>query len=459
MTANRLPNPHEGTIIIFQVVGTACPASRAAIDKRLPGPGKSLTNIHHAKFPAMPHRYQKSLRFFTLVILTCMVLLIARLSVIAAQDNQTRATQSIVYLPSITHVSGLTPIGEGFNYVTEITHAGDKRLFVAEQAGIVKILHPDGRITVFLDIRPRVISAGGEYGMFDIAFHPGYGDPASAGYGFFYVIYTTGTDEEDARDVDLILSRFRVSADPDIADPNSETLLVVEPQQNPIHKGGSLDFDRRDNSLYMSVGDDFQYLIAQRGNSIKGKILRLDVSRIPLHATDGTSYVEKAIVASGLRNPWRIDVDEATGRLFIGDVGSAYWEEVNLLDLTKTANFGWPCREGPIQLPGFQNDPLCANQFTDAAYHYKNDDAVGTCAIIGGRVYRPASNPADGRYVFGDLCTRELFTLSESGGAWNSTLVGKQLAGLFTTIGDDADGNLYVGSFEASQPIYQMQVP
>lgn len=393
--------------------------------------------------------------------ITILVVLLPMMTAFAAREPQTKDASNQIFLPMAADLTGLAvvPIGQGFNYVTEVTHAGDERLFVAEQAGVIKILHPDGRITVFLDISSRVISAGGEYGMFDLAFHPDYSDPASPGYGFFYVTYTTGTDDGETRDVDLILARFRVSVDPDVAAPDSETLVIVEPQQNPIHKGGSLDFDQRDNRLYMSVGDDFQYLIAQRGNSIKGKILRLDVSRIPPQAIDGTGYVEKEIVASGLRNPWRIDVDEATGRLFIGDVGSAYWEEVNLLDLTKVENFGWPCREGPIQLPGFKDDPLCEGQFTDAVYHYKNDDAAGFCAIIGGRVYRPANNPADGRYVFGDLCTRDLYSLDEAGGAWTATPLGKQNAGLFTTIGEGADGGLYLGSFEVNQPIYRLFMP
>lgn len=380
----------------------------------------------------------------------------------AAREEIALVPLGQIYMPVATRAERLVvvPVGEGFEYVTEITHAGDHRLFVVERSGVISILHPDGHISVFLDIGQQVNASTGEYGLFDLAFHPGYRDPASAGYGFFYVTYTKGTDDGVTRDIDLILSRFRVSADPDVADPESETLLLIEPQQAINHKGGSIDFDTRNNRLYLGVGDDMQYLIAQQGNKIKGKIIRLDIDRVPPDAgADATGSVAKEIVAYGLRNPWRIDVDETTDRLFIGDVGSNAWEEINLLALSGVDNFGWPCREGPIQLPQFQNDELCQGNFTTAIHYYKNDDNIGTCAVIGGRVYRPEHNPADGRYIFGDLCTRDLFTLTEVNGEWVPTHLGQHPYGLFAAIGEGADGALYIGSFAQSEPIYRLYLP
>ncbi len=395
------------------------------------------------------------------IVFSALILLLVA-GAAAAREETAPVPLGQIYLPVAARAERLVvvPVGEGFEYVTEITHAGDQRLFVVEQAGLIKILHPDGHISVFLDIRQQVISGNAEYGMYGLAFHPGYGDPASAGYGFFYVTYTKGIDDGETRDVDLILSRFRVSADPDVADPESETLLLIEPQRNINHKGGSIDFDTRNHNLYLSIGDDSQYLIAQQSNSFKGKIIRLDIDRVPSDAgDDATRTVTTEIVAYGLRNPWRIDVDETTDRLFIGDVGSNAWEEVNLLALSGVDNFGWPCREGPIQLPQFQNDELCQGNFTTAIHYYKNDDNIGTCAVIGGRVYRPEHNPADGRYVFGDLCTRDLFTLAEVNDEWVPTHLGQHPYGLFTAISEGADGALYIGSFASSEPIYRLYLP
>ena len=64
---------------------------------------------------------------------------------------------------------------DGFNSPVNLQHAGDNRLFVVEQNGIIKILNPDGTVntTPFLDISPQV-SCCGERGLLGLAFHPDY---------------------------------------------------------------------------------------------------------------------------------------------------------------------------------------------------------------------------------------------------------------------------------------------
>ena len=54
----------------------------------------------------------------------------------------------------------------GFNNPVDIQNAGDERLFVVEQAGIIKILNPDSTVnpTPFLNIT-SLISSGGERGL------------------------------------------------------------------------------------------------------------------------------------------------------------------------------------------------------------------------------------------------------------------------------------------------------
>ncbi len=49
-----------------------------------------------------------------------------------------------------------------------------------------------------------------------------------------------------------------------------------------------------------------------------------------------------------MRNPWRFSVDRETGDLFIGDVGQAQWEEVDVVPAgTNGQDFGWNVTEGP----------------------------------------------------------------------------------------------------------------
>ena len=405
--------------------------------------------------------------------LAALLLLLAAIAVQgAATGNAAGDTLHRAFVPLTAGKAAFsaTPLPGRFNQVTAITHAGDDRLFVAEREGRVKVIHPDGRAGVFLDIRHRVISDRGEYGFYDVAFHPGYNDPASPGFGFFYVSFTSGTDNRAAGnaaavDVDLIVSRFRVSANPDTADANSEVILIAEPQTDDIHKGGSMEFDPRNNRLYVGIGDDFKNLVAQDPTSIKGKIVRLTVDDVGRNAPPGQpAAVGLEIWASGLRNPWRLDVDWVGDQLLIGEVGDADWEEVNRASLSiPGANFGWPCLEGPLVKPAFANAPACQNpeRFTRPIHAYSHRDADNNrCVVIGGKVNRPAHNPTDGRFIFADFCTREVFALGlDVDGTWRRGLLAVVGDFPINTIGEDRYGYQYVGTAAESGPIYQLYIP
>ena len=365
-----------------------------------------------------------------------------------------------LYLPAIIGrpAFAAVPMGAGFDQVTAVTHAGDARLFVAERAGRIKLLHPDGRVTLFLDVADRVLADAGEYGLYDLAFHPGYADPASPGHGFFYVSYTG----RHLGQVRFFVSRFRVSADPDVASPQSEAWLMREAQDFSWHKGGELEFDPADAMLYVGLGDDKQPLQAQNVRSPKGKIVRLRVDAAPADATgDATSYLSDEVWVMGLRNPWRFDLDAPTGQLYIGDVGEQRWEEINLMAVQgRYTNFGWPCLEGSYADPLFDGYAECDSTggMSQPIFAYEHSD--GRCAVIAGQVYRPAANPSDGRFIYGDLCSRELFALTGVAGKWTSTRLGALAApDLLTTLGEDATGNLYAGTSAAAGPIYRLVIP
>src|SRR5688572_13009512 len=85
----------------------------------------------------------------------------------------------------------------------------DARLFIVSQTGQVRIFQ-NGQLlsTPFLDIAAKVLS-GGERGLLSLAF-----DPAYATSGFFFVYYTD-------RSGDIVVERYRVSADASRADPAS----------------------------------------------------------------------------------------------------------------------------------------------------------------------------------------------------------------------------------------------
>ena len=112
-------------------------------------------------------------------------------------------------------IIALETITTGFDEPVGLANAGDDRLFVVSRHGTIQILHPDTTVSTFLDIDERVGSGGGEQGLLGLAFHPDY-----ASNGFFYVNYTATLG-------DTHISRFEVdAADPDLADPDSESLLI-----------------------------------------------------------------------------------------------------------------------------------------------------------------------------------------------------------------------------------------
>src|SRR5262249_17876150 len=85
-----------------------------------------------------------------------------------------------------------------------------------------------------------------------------------------------------------------------------------------------------------------------------GSILRLDVSSLPVKAPPDNPLVgvgaadDDFIIATGLRNPFRITHRPGTSEIWVGDVGEDLWEEINRIQspTAPVEDFGWPCYEG-----------------------------------------------------------------------------------------------------------------
>ena len=151
------------------------------------------------------------------------------------------AMQTAVAQPIIQ----LQTFASGFTRPVDIASAGDERLFIAEQRGIIHILNAQGQRlpTPFLNIQSRVNSASNERGLLGLVFHPNF-----AQNGYFYVNYTNTAGNTR-------ISRFNVSAaDPNVADPDSELLLLAVNQPFSNHNAGDLNFGP-DGYLYFGLGD------------------------------------------------------------------------------------------------------------------------------------------------------------------------------------------------------------
>lgn len=307
---------------------------------------------------------------------------------------------------------------------------GSGRLFIIEKYGAIRIFK-DGLLfpQPFLNINDRVNDSSNEMGLLGLAFHPSFEQN-----GYFYVNYTG--DGGHTR-----ISRFTASGD--IADPNSEKVLMVVDQPFPNHNGGVVTFGP-DGYLYLGLGDGGAggdpLKNGQDKSSLLGKILRIDVNNGDPYAIPSDNPFGNEVWAYGLRNPWRMAFDRVTGDLWIGDVGQGDWEEIDHLPAGSPggANFGWSLMEGSY---GYDTAVPQPGLLLPAA-EYNHDFG---CSVTGGYVYRGAMPEWNGVYLYGDYCSGIVWGLVLVNGQWQSQILFE--AGLrITSFGEDEAGELYLVS-------------
>jgi glucose/arabinose dehydrogenase len=332
---------------------------------------------------------------------------------------------------------------------------GDRaRLFVVEQAGRIRIIRGGAVLpTPFLDIVDRV-GSGGERGLLGLAFHPAY-----AQNGRFFVNYTDRSGHTH-------IAEFRGAPGADTADPATERLVLFVTQPFPNHNGGGLAFGN-DGMLYIALGDGGSggdpLNNGQRLITHLGKILRVDVDRAAPFAIPsdnpfvGNAAALPAIWAYGLRNPWRIAFDRATGDLYIGDVGQNALEEVDVGLLARRGgeNYGWSVMEGTRCFRPSSGCPTAG--LTLPVVEYGRGDG---CSITGGVVYRGCRMPGyHGTYFYGDYCTGMIRSFRLVNGQavdqrdWTAAL-GRGV-GSITSFGVDADGEVYIVDHDGE--VYRVQ--
>jgi glucose/arabinose dehydrogenase len=363
----------------------------------------------------------------------------------------------------------LEKVASGFTHPVHVAHAGDGsgRLFVVEQAGLVRVVE-NGKIlsTPFLDIRDRVES-GGEKGMLGIAFHPRHKEN-----GFFFINYTTRAGKLYTH-----VSRFR-RASANAADPKSETQLLKIHQPYSNHNGGQLAFGP-DGYLYVGMGDggsaNDPHGYGQATDTLLGKMLRIDVNRqqppLPYAIPTDNPFVGKKnyreeIWALGLRNPWRFSFDRANGRLYAADVGQDAVEEIDVIE--KGGNYGWSVMEGDVCTPTV-NKNCNARGYQMPIHVYRHPDGF---SVTGGFVYRGEKYPAlCGVYLFADYASKRMWGLRYDGSqvVQSRELIGRNPADKVldtlggqapnvSSFGEDEAGELYVADYPHGK-IYRVTVP
>lgn len=302
------------------------------------------------------------------------------------------------------------PVITGLSSPIQIVHAGDEtdRLFIVQKGGSILVYDEQYNSKgIFLTITDLVSS--GEQGLLSMAFHPNYETN-----GFFFIYYTN-------TEGDLVVKRFKVSSDMNVADPASGAVVLTVPHPGQSnHNGGEMHFGV-DGYLYLSTGDggggDDPNNNAQNTNVLLGKILRINIntsSTAPYYSNpadnpfNGTGGGKNEVFAVGLRNPFRWSFDRLTNDMWIGDVGQGAEEEINHRTVLTTlgANYGWRCYEGN----GAHITGGCADeaQFHFPIYTYPTGSAAGQ-SVVGGMVYRGVESPLlRGFYIGTDFYSGDL---------------------------------------------------
>jgi glucose/arabinose dehydrogenase len=389
---------------------------------------------------------------------------------------------------------------------------GTNRLYVCGRQGQIWFFNnsPTAAIkTLFLDLSAHT-QGWGSSGLLAMAFHPQFGQAGSPNRGYVYVAYTytPGPLVGSAADPPVHatpcydrISRFTVPDGSDVADPNSEYVLVNQFDPDLWHNGCAMYFGA-DGYLYFTNGDEGGnndvYQSAQQINvGLFSGVFRIDVDENPVTShpirrqpkspatapagwpgsytqgyyipndnpwQDPTGGTLEEFYALGLREPWRMTRDPLTGTVWLGDVGQDQYEELDILQ--PGANYQWAYREGFHPGPFPKPSPLIG---TDTPPIYEYPHAFGNGCVVGGYVYRGTkfASLLGGQYLFGDYNSNRVWAVSYGGSGtpvinYVTTVPGRVSGseGALTTFGEDQNGEIYLATLGPSDgAIYKLALP
>ena len=212
-------------------------------------------------------------------------------------------------------------------------------LISERDTAIVKELTADGAVREVATIEG--VAPGGEGGLLGLE---------SDGETLF-VYYTAADDNR--------IERFDLLGDPGSYRLSGGTVILDGLAKAGNHNGGRIKLGP-DGMLYATVGDAGDPGRAQDGDSLNGKILRMEVDGgVPAdNPFDGS-----LVYSLGHRNPQGIAWDDQ-GQLWAAEFGQNTWDEFNRIKAG--GNYGWPEVEGTGGEPDYI-DPVLQWATDDAS--------------------------------------------------------------------------------------------
>ena len=240
----------------------------------------------------------------------------------------------------------------------------------------------DGKV----DIVGRIdqTRAQGEAGLLGLAVSPSYAED--------HRVFVYATTDRDNRVLRMTFDGTRLGR---------PTAILTGIPNGFIHDGGRLAFGP-DGYLYVSTGETGNRDLAQREDSLGGKILRITQDGEP---APGNPDPGSPVWTLGHRNVQGLAFDDA-GQLWASEFGQDDWDELNLIE--KGTNYGWPLVEGKGDLARFRNPQVVwhTDEASPSGLAYL-DGHLWLASLRGERLWRVdvsgrrATHPADffvGRY-------------------------------------------------------------
>lgn len=340
---------------------------------------------------------------------------------------------------------GLAP-GQGIEEPTAFRFAPDGKVFVAEKSGKILVYDSlaDHAPTLFADLRSEVYNAN-DRGLLGLALDPQF----SPAHPYVYVLYaydappgqeapfwgTAGEDGDPCPEppgsetngcvIQGRLSRLtaNLSTDKSIEE---KPMITDWCQQFSSHSVGDLQFDAEGN-LWASGGEGASFtkvdwgqygfpepnpcadppsnvvggieeppdseggaLRAQNLKTLSGALIRIDpetgqgVVGNPLFGSLNAD--ERRLVGKGFRNPFRFAIDPVTKEIYVDNVGSSVYEEIDRFGppFDSLYNSGWPCYEGPEprELYEFRGLEVCKHLYDNLTltsqplFYYSHESGV-----------------------------------------------------------------------------------
>jgi glucose/arabinose dehydrogenase len=278
---------------------------------------------------------------------------------------------------------------------------------------------------------------------YSICFHPDF-----LNNGYIYLGCNGPSSASSGNRKSKVLRYTMNPKPPYTLDPKSEQVIIEWLSDG--HNGAAMCFGH-DGMFYVTSGDGTSdsdtNVVGQDMSSLLAKVVRIDVD----HPDPGKMYsvpkdnpfvnlkgARPEIWAYGVRNPWRMTVDEKTGHIWMAQNGQDLWEQAYLIE--KGANYGWSVMEGSH--PFYLKRKPGPTPFVKPTVEHPHSEAR---SLTGGIVYYGKKFPElEGAYIYGDYSTGKIWGVRHDGKKilWHKELADTRLQ--ITGFGTDTKGEILI---------------